>query len=502
MNRTVVNVLAIAAVALSVTAGNDAEAQNCNPPPGAGENVAWAWGANSLPAQVQNLTGVTAIAGGSVHSLALKTDCTVWAWGGNDYGQLGDGTTIERHVPVQVQNLTGVTAIAGGDLHSLALKTDGTVWAWGRNDSGQLGDGTNDDRLTPVPVLNLSGITAIAAGDSHNLALKSDGTLWAWGWNRYGQLAEEPTSITDHRNTPVQVQNLIGATAIAAGAVQSLAVMSDGTVWAWGADVLTRYPAPSPTPVQVASLSGVKAVAVGNMYSLALKSDGTVWAWGRNDSGQLGDGTDRTRPTPVQVLDVSGALAIAAKGETSLALRPDAIVQVWGSNDSGLLGDPTIRYRLTPLQVRNLVENLSEISAIGLGKSRGVVAGHPLTVLSVRLILVHPDHNYQRLFNLKIDGVVVRANVNGGSSGPQPVSPGNHTVSQEGARGTPLSAFSTVIGGDCAADGTVNLALGDRKTCTITNYDNAGGCSSGLVCCEPGTDVRPCRRCARRGRCP
>jgi len=115
--------------------------------------------------------------------------------------------------------------------------------------------------------------------------------------------------------------------------------------------------------------------------------------------------------------------------------------------------------------------------------------------LTVRKVLVHPDHNHLRLFNLQIDGVTVRANVNAGSTGPRTVSPGTHTVGETGGTGTSLGAFHTVIGGDCAADGRVTLGPGDSKTCTITNYDNFGGCTGRSRCCEPGDGTRGCRLC-------
>ena len=160
--------------------------------------------------QVQNLNGVIAVAAGGEQSLALKSDGTVWAWGRNDVGQLGDGTTAERHTPVQVHTLNGVTAIAAGQAHNLALKSDGTVWAWGGNDAGQLGDGTTTTpRPSPVQVHNLNGVTCVDAGDNHSLARKSDGTVWAWGGNGDGQLGDgNPTSF---RPSPVQVHNLSGS---------------------------------------------------------------------------------------------------------------------------------------------------------------------------------------------------------------------------------------------------------------------------------------------------
>ena len=199
--------------------------------------------------------------------------------------------------------------------------------------------------------------------------------------------------------------------------------------------------------------------------------------------------------------NVGGVLAIAAGGASSLAVRNNAIVQDWGQNMCGQLGDGSTMDHPFAVQVVGIVENLNDVIAVGSGTCHTVVAGHPLTLLTVRKILVHPDHTRLRLFNIKIDGVVVRANINGGSTTPQRMSPGTHTVSEVGGTGTPLSAFTTVIGGDCAANGTVNLALGDNKTCTITNYDHTGGCLSPLVCCEPGDDVQGCLRCGRPAVC-
>jgi len=411
--------------------------------------------------QVQNLNGVIAVAAGGEQSLALKSDGTVWAWGRNDVGQLGDGTTAERHTPVQVHTLNGVTAIAAGQAHNLALKSDGTVWAWGGNDAGQLGDGTTTTpRPSPVQVHNLNGVTCVAAGDNHSLARKSDGTVWAWGGNGDGQLGDgNPTSFR-------------------------------------------------PSPVQVHNLSGVTAVAGGAEYSLALKSDGTVWAWGADDLGQLGDGNPTSfRPSPVQVISLTGVTAIAVSGEAlhTLALKitspPFAgIVEAWGWNFSGQLGDGTTVFsRPSPAPVATV----SAAEAIATGTRHSLAVGARRAYLNVRNILVHPDIHHRRLFNLRIDGVVVRANDNGGNTGFQSLSPGIHTVDETGGMGTPLSAFEVVIGGDCAADGTINLGLAAVKTCTITNYDHVGGCGGTSICCEPGDGTKGCLVCSKPGKgCP
>jgi alpha-tubulin suppressor-like RCC1 family protein len=157
---------------------------------------------------VSNLTGVVAVAAGFHHSLALKNDGTVWAWGSGMDGQLGyeQGPT-SRNTPAQVPGLTDVVAVAAGDRHSLALKADGTVWGWGNNLSGQLGNGTwQPYHYTPVKALNLTDVVAVDAGYGHSMAVKGDGTVWTWGDNRRGQLGDG-TTLRD-RNTPGQVMGL------------------------------------------------------------------------------------------------------------------------------------------------------------------------------------------------------------------------------------------------------------------------------------------------------
>lgn len=245
-----------------------------------------------------NLQAVTpAISAGGEYSLFLKSDGSVWATGENGYGQLGDGTTINRTRPQRV--MTGVKAISAGRSHSLFLKTNGTVWAAGYNSDGRLGDGTFTDRLYPVQVI--AGVKAISAGWGHSLFLMNDGTVSATGFNFWGQLGNG-TSI--RRSTPLQIPGLIAVEEISAGDSFSLFLKSDGTVWATGLNVVGVFgdgkPDNSLTPVQ-GILTGVETAAAGESHSLFSKADGTFWAAGWNGSGALGDGTSITRLNPVQV---------------------------------------------------------------------------------------------------------------------------------------------------------------------------------------------------------
>jgi alpha-tubulin suppressor-like RCC1 family protein len=303
-----------------------------------------------------------AITAGADHSLALKRDGTVWAWGSNASGQLGDGTMTDSLVPKKISSssLSGVIAIAATTSHNLALKSDGTVWGWGHNYYGELGDGTYmTSILTPKQISTslLSGVIAIAMGNYHSLALKSDGTVWAWGANYLGQLGDGTTtaSLVPKQISSIALSEVI---AITAGYYHSLALKSDGTVWTWGKNSNGQLGDGTTTNILVPKqvLSGVIAIAAGAFYSLALKSDGTVWGWGYNSYGELGDGTttDSLVPKQISSSSLSGVNAIAAGADHSLALKSDGTVWAWGNNYCGQLGDGTTTERHTPEQVSGL----------------------------------------------------------------------------------------------------------------------------------------------------
>jgi len=301
---------------------------------------------------------VTAVAAGYLSSLALESDGTVWSWGHNDNADLGrpSGELCNEYRcgsrPGRVTGLPPIRAVSMGNSSSLALARDGTVWAWGDNRDGQLGNGTTNAAIAPVRVSGLSGVRAIAAGRGVSLALTGDGTVWAWGDNTFGQLGTGRTNNPASTSTPMEIPGFSGVVAIAMGESHCLALLADGTVAAWGSDNAGDMGTGDPTsygidaPGRVVGLTHVVSIAAGSDDSFAVKDDGSLWAWGENDYGELGIGTSdnapglRTpsNPTPRRVAGLGGATAVVAGLHHVLALTGDGTVWAWGGDDAGQLG--------------------------------------------------------------------------------------------------------------------------------------------------------------------
>jgi alpha-tubulin suppressor-like RCC1 family protein len=242
----------------------------------------------------------------------VAADKSLLCWGANDQGQLGDGTRTDRAAPMPVEAgagppaapLTDVAAVATGSAHTCAVRSDGAVLCWGAGDQGQLGDGSNSGRALAGAPLVKSGAplsaVAIAAGAAHTCVAESGGEVWCWGNGERGQLGDGTASGAP---TPTAVSSLpAAAAAVAAGGAHSCAALIDGRVFCWGADDQGQLgdgaTVDSPTPVAVAALTGAVQVAAGSAHSCARARDGSLWCWGSNRSGQLGDGLALQKSSP------------------------------------------------------------------------------------------------------------------------------------------------------------------------------------------------------------
>jgi alpha-tubulin suppressor-like RCC1 family protein len=329
--------------------------------------VVWTWGSDSngqlgigavlgssIPVEIVGLANIVQVSAGYGHSIAVDQDGKVWSWGRNFQGALGDGLGGSRSTPLALTSITDVQAAAAGGMHSLALKRDGSVWAWGANYAGQLGNGTYGASNSPIQVPGLDNVVGISAASDHNLALKQDGSVWAWGQNNIGQLGlgtVDPQFIVNlgaqpPNGVPAQIPGLTGVKAVVAATwSQSYALMTDGSVMAWGSNWAGQLGngtlTDSHVPVAVTGLSGVVEIAGGYTHALARKTDGSVWGWGHDFAGELGLAPNTSQTVPVQISGVDAIQQIAAGQYVSALLRQDGLVYMRGDNRAGQLGDGT-----------------------------------------------------------------------------------------------------------------------------------------------------------------
>jgi len=308
------------------------------------------------------------VANGTSHSAAVKTDGTLWTWGVNTNGQLGDNTTTTRSTPVTTfLGGTNWKQVACGQNHTAAIKTDGTLWTWGQGSSGQLGDNIGIARTTPVTtIVGGSNWKQVSCGSNHTAAIKTDGTLWTWGLGANGQLGRNSDAAA--RRTPITT--FAGGTNwadTATGAPEELytfggynytvAIKTDGTLWAWGQGTsgqlgdnaaITRS---TPVTTFLGGTNWKQVGASGGSHVAAIKTDGTLWTWGANSNGQLGDNTAIARSTPVQTfLGGTDWKQVATGGNSTAAVKTDGTLWTWGQGTNGQLGDNTVISKSTPVQ--------------------------------------------------------------------------------------------------------------------------------------------------------
>jgi len=300
--------------------------------------------ANAAP-----MTGFSRVETNGNFTCALKSDTTVWCWGKNGSGQLGDGTTTDRSRPVQVADLTGAVSVdTGGNDFACALKSDETMWCWGSNGTGQLGDGTNTNRSRPVQVKDLTGVTQMATGYGHACAVKSNGTVSCWGWNHYYLLGNSgPAS-----NIPVVVSGISTATQVRPGSWHTCAVLANGTMSCWGYRFNTS-----------AGLTGLTLLSVSKgQHMCAIASEQTLKCWGYNDHGQVGVNNTTEQASPTTVTGFADAVSVSSNNHNTCLVKSDGTPWCWGWNAFGQVGVPGSASQLVPVVVSG-VTGVSQISA-------------------------------------------------------------------------------------------------------------------------------------------
>jgi len=331
----------------------------------------WGWGYNGWgqlgdSTLVEKVSPVQTIAGGNNwkqvscgenHTVAIKTDGTLWNWGINNNGALGNSTTSHKSSPIQT--ITGGNnwkQVACGYNFTAAIKTDGTLWTWGYNADGQLGDSTIVNKSSPVQTIaGGANWKQVACGNYHTAAIKTDGTLWLWGYNFSGALGDSTHII---KSSPIQT--IAGGNnwkQVACGFVHTAAIKTDGTLWTWGnggagqiGDSTIGVPRSSPVQTIVGG-NNWKQVACGSECTAAIKTDGTLWNWGGNAYGQLGDSTLIKKSNPVQT--IAGGTnwkQVACSIYNTAAIKTDGTLWNWGYNFYGQLGDSTIANKSSPIQ--------------------------------------------------------------------------------------------------------------------------------------------------------
>lgn len=306
---------------------------------------------------------------GQANSAGIKTDGTLWIWGGGSSGELGDNTNIAKSSPVQtVAGGTNWADYSLGSNHRLGLKINGELWTWGFNSYGQLGDNTTSSKSSPVQTIgNANTWKQVSAGNFHSAAIKNDGTLWIWGANTFGQLGDN-TILS--KSSPIQTITFgTSWKQVACGANHTAAIKTDGTLWLWGLNTNAVLGDNSTTskssPVQtIAGGTNWNQVSAGNSVTAAIKTDGTLWVWGDNYYGTVGDNTTVSKSSPVQTITFgTNWIKVSTANAVAGALKADGTLWIWGRNYFGEVGDNTSIMRSSPVQTVNSGNGWKDIAA-------------------------------------------------------------------------------------------------------------------------------------------
>ena len=291
---------------------------------------------------------------GGTHTLGIKSDGTLWGWGRGAEGELGTVNWTEPN-PIQVGSVNNIQNYYLGVLNSFVIKTDGTLWGMGSNTYGSLGVNSTSEIITPwQQITTTSDWLKVSPSLYFTLALKSDGTIWAWGQDNNGQTGNPPASAT--QNTPIQVGAATDWLDVAAGVSSTaFALKADGTIWGWGANSGSLLVSSSSivsvgTPIQVNGVTGFVKMSAGGGHILAQKADGTLWAWGAGPGRGVGDGSPTIGSVPLQISIDTWSYFSTGTG-TSFGIKSDGTLWAWGINTNGQLGLGTETNHSVPVQI-------------------------------------------------------------------------------------------------------------------------------------------------------
>ncbi len=331
----------------------------------------WVSNSNTL-LQIGSDAGWRSISSGSFHSCAIKTDNTLWTWGKNNTGQLGDGTIVQKNVPTQVGTDQNWSKVSSGYSYTMCVKTDGTLWAWGDNTYGQLGNNSMLTMNIPTQIGTDTDWATVSSGAFHTLATKTNGSLWAWGFNNSGQLGDGTST---NQIVPIRIGSDNDWAKVNAGLYHSIALKQNGTLWTWGKNDSGQLgdgtTVQKNSPLQIGSDTWID-ISRGESHTIGVKSNNTLWSWGGNSAGQLGNGsTNPTLPiitgllSPVQIGTATNWQSVSSKVVHNLAIKTDGSLFVWGNNPYGQLGNGSY----SPTPTTNPIAITCPTSVLGISQS-------------------------------------------------------------------------------------------------------------------------------------
>lgn len=345
------------------------ETNNCEPRIVYGENFVW------------NRKAIASSTGAN-HFAALTSDGSLWTWGRNDNGQLGNGTFEDCNTPSEIMG--DVVSFSAGSGYSAAVKKNGSLWTWGWNYDGRLGDGTTEDRSSPVKIM--SGAASVTLESSCGAAIKTDGSLWLWGNSSF---MEEGTNV--FYATPTKIMDNVASVSLAGSNIA--VIKTDGSLWTWGNNAHGQLGDGTNTnrfePVKI--MDGVASVSLscfGVTHCAAIKKDGTLWTWGSGEDGMLGDGSTANRSTPVKIMD--GVASISLAPDHAAAIKTDGTLWAWGANNYGQLGNGMTTDSAVPVRV---MDNVSSVS-FGYASSSATKTDGSLWTWGAFGLLTTPTQKY------------------------------------------------------------------------------------------------------------